>query len=270
MKTGPFKTFKNRQLVDQPGAILVVSGDRTTYPDFAHNVATVKSPPGTRLLWEQAGGGDLADARNRLVKKALDGGAEWVWCIDDDHVFTAEVLLRLLRHNQDVVVPLVSQRHYPHGLVMWENFPIPAGATDAELLALAYGDTRRLNPMGRRRGLVEIGHGGTGGMLIAARVLRALPPRWFQWQTWDGGSGGEDTWFCLTARRAGFRIWCDLETPIGHLTTAAVWPDVVCDENDKVERVDICIDTEIKTMAALIDHGLRDIVRRYESETQPG
>ena len=35
----------------------------------------------------------------------------------------------------------------------------------------------------------------------------------------------EDTWFFLKARRLGFTAYMDLDTPIGHLTTANVWPE---------------------------------------------
>jgi hypothetical protein len=35
----------------------------------------------------------------------------------------------------------------------------------------------------------------------------------------------EDTWFFLKARRLGFTAYMDLDTPIGDLTTANVWPE---------------------------------------------
>lgn len=222
----PYGAFRNPTLFEQPGAILVVSGDRTTYPEFAANVATLQTTPGSRLYWQRAGGGALAEARNVLVQQALESGAAWCWFIDDDHVFPSGVLGPLLQHNRDVVVPLVMTRKPPIRPVMWQQFPVASSATDEELMQLWRWHREPPAMKEGQRGLIEIGHGGTGGMLIAARVFRALSQPWFEWRRFDGQTCGEDTWFCLKARRAGFRIWCDLDTPIGHLTTCAVWPDM--------------------------------------------
>jgi hypothetical protein len=72
-------------------------------------------------------------------------------------------------------------------------------------------------------GAIEIGIGGTGGMLISSEVLRSLGDPWFEFGKYEDG-GGEDTWFCLKARARGFKIYCDVDTAIGHLTTCAIWP----------------------------------------------
>jgi hypothetical protein len=229
-----FRSFKNgadtsshrRPMLSKAGTILVVSGDRTVYPDFAATLTTVQTPAGSGLLWQKAGGGALATARNDLAVQALEAGAAWVWFIDDDHVFKPDIVGRLLRHDRDIVVPFVMTRRPPFRPVMWPMFEVGAAASDDDLMQ-AWRDVGNDPPkIPDGGGLVEIGHGGTGGMLISARVLRALPQPWFEWRQFNGQSCGEDTWFCLKARRAGFRIWCDLDTPMGHLTTAAVWPEI--------------------------------------------
>ena len=58
--------------MQRPGAICVVSGDRTTYPQFTACVATLVPTQGTKLIWQTAGGGALAVVRNSVVKGALD------------------------------------------------------------------------------------------------------------------------------------------------------------------------------------------------------
>jgi hypothetical protein len=82
-----------------------------------------------------------------------------------------------------------------------------------------------------------MGSAGTGGMLIAAHVLRALPDPWFEFEKFGDAKGGEDAWFTLCAKRAGFRVWCDLDTHIGHLTTAALWPSPDWALEPKIELV---------------------------------
>jgi hypothetical protein len=218
-----FRARGRRPLLEQPGAICVVSGDRTTYPQFAANVATVQSTRGSFLFWHLAGGGELAHARNNLVQKALTAGARWVWFIDDDHVFALDVLGRLLRHDVDIVVPAVLMRKPPHAWVAWDVFDIPPEASDAALVE-AIATAAPLTAAPRTGGLVELGFCGAAGALIRAEVFESLAAPWFEFGRLGGTLPGEDTWFCTCARRAGFQIWCDTDTAIGHLTTTAIWP----------------------------------------------
>ena len=208
-----------------PGAICVVSSDRLTYQQFAVSVAVVEAPAGSVLLWYTTGGGGVARGRNFLVQKAMDAGAHWVWFIDDDHIFAPDTLKRLLKHDVEMCVPAVLERRPPHKLVAFEHYPVPPDATDRNLIELLDKHRRIPKLPFPERGLIEIGAGGTGGMLIDMAVLRDMRKPWFEFGKFGGDSAGEDEWFCLKARRMGVQIWMDLDTKIGHLTTAAVWPD---------------------------------------------
>jgi hypothetical protein len=213
-------------LIDRPGIIAVCSGDRTTYPQFASVLATIQRPQGTLLHWQLAGGGALARARNAHAQTALEYNAGWIWFIDDDHVFSSDVLMRLLAHDKDLTVPIVLMRTEPFRWVAWEHFPVPRDASDADLAQLFRAHPcppYRLLPW-QRGGLIELGAAGTAGLLISAEVLRALKAPWFQFGKFGGDSGGEDVWFHLCARRAGFKIFCDVDTPLGHLAPMAIWP----------------------------------------------
>ena len=57
--------------------------------------------------------------------------------------------------------------------------------------------------------------------MISSEVLRAMPAPWFEWGRFRAASAGEDTWFCLKARRLGFRVELDPQTSMGHLNTCA-------------------------------------------------
>jgi GT2 family glycosyltransferase len=211
-------------LIDRPGVIAVCSGDRTTYPQFSADVATLQSPRGSLLHWRISGGGDLARARNDHVEKALEYDAGWIWFIDDDHVFATDILLRLLRHDKDLCVPAVMTRKEPHRWIACAPFPVKSDASDAELAALTNVSVPYPQLRPHQQGLVEIGLGGTGGVLISRELLDAMPAPWFEWGRFGADGAGEDTWFFLKARRLGYRIWCDLSAELGHLTTAVVWP----------------------------------------------
>lgn len=210
-------------LIYRPGVIAVVSSDRVTYQMFSASLMFVAAPAGTHNLWFTAGGGGVAVARNWLVRQALDLEAGWVWFIDDDHTFASTTLERLLRHDVDIVVPTVTSRLPPFQWIAWQTTPLGSSATDEDLVDVCRtAATPQLAP--GQRGLIELGMAGTGGMLISAEVLQGMQDPLFEFGRLGADSAGEDTFFCLKARRAGYRIWCDLDTPMGHLTTAALWP----------------------------------------------
>ena len=69
-----------------------------------------------------------------------------------------------------------------------------------------------------------MGECGASGALIRAEVFKRVEWPWFEFGKFGVAFGGEDTWLILRARRAGFSVMVDLETPVGHLTHAAIWP----------------------------------------------
>jgi hypothetical protein len=226
----PFESRPRLPLISRPGAIGVVSGNRGTYWEFSRCLLELLAKMETpcRLIWKAAAGGALAMVRNQVVDEALKAKAEWLWFIDDDHTFEANTLARLLRHDVDIVVPLVSRRDGMR-LLFPPPRPLVPTMTDEDLVQqLAKEEEEEFITQAckaeRRQGLIEMRTCGTAGMLVRAEVFRAIPTPWFEFGKLPGPSGCEDTWFTLLARRAGFRIWCDTETRIGHLTTCAVWP----------------------------------------------
>jgi hypothetical protein len=173
-----------------------------------------------------ASGGQLVRARNELCRIALDDAdIGWLWFIDDDHVFDSAVVQRLLAHDKDIIVPLTLQRMPPHNILAWPHFDVPPTATDDELVTLTRANLHRpFEVAPGTRGPVELSMAATAGMLIRREVLERLPAPWFESNRFEADGPGSDTWFCLKARRAGFRVWCDVDTPMGHLTTCAVRP----------------------------------------------
>jgi hypothetical protein len=66
-------------LVNRPGVVAVVSSNRGVYAEFALSVALTRTPKGTHVRWQTAGGGGVAAARNRLCEEALKLDAGWIW-----------------------------------------------------------------------------------------------------------------------------------------------------------------------------------------------
>lgn len=144
-------------------------------------------------------GNDIADQRNKAV---LQAEGDWLWFIDTDMIFAPETLERLLAHEVDLVQVLCMMRHPPHVPLLYENSEFE----------------RSLAPSGSPR-LVEVKSLGAGGTLYRKTLFETIPAPWF-----EGIIGMEDTNFAQKARKAGFKLYVDLATPVGHLTPMIVWP----------------------------------------------
>jgi hypothetical protein len=200
------------QVVREPesgGTIGVISSELARYSDFCASLAILLKPADARLIWTK--NTDVVGNCNTIFRNAI---GEWVWLLGDDHVFNPDILLRLLQHDVDIVVPLVLMRTPPykpvvmarecdeldeHGHVQYEvAFDLPAA------------------------GLHEVLAAGSAGMLIRRHVIEEMADPWFET---DGRGLNEDLTFCRKAREAGFRIWCDVDVPMGHIAPHTVWPD---------------------------------------------
>jgi hypothetical protein len=166
-------------------------------------------------------GVDVAKMRNEVLKE-MEG--DWCWFIDDDHTFSGDLLQKLLARDVDVVQPVVLKRYSPFGPVhMGPKLP------DNEAhwqFALTQGD-----PIG----LKEVHIVGAAGCLIRKHVIDKVGFPWFEIGRLEPDGLGEDIIFCRKAKALGFRIWCDLENPLGHLNVGAVTPKRKPDGNWYIE-----------------------------------
>lgn len=182
------------------GMIGVISQEMSRFADFSIALIHLQKPAGARLAW--AKGVDVAGNCNKLVR----AGGDWLWLLGDDHVFDPDILLRLLAHDVDIVVPLCLQRRAPFD-------PVVYGEAD-EFGRMPVADLPAT-------GLVEVFAAGSAGMLIRRRVFDAIPAPVFE----AFGEANEDINFCRKAREAGFAIWCDVDARLGHIGLVRVWPE---------------------------------------------
>lgn len=192
------------------GLVGVLANDSARFSLFTACIDRLQMPPG----WEKQFliGGDWCGARNTLVKTLLDSEHEWLWYMDDDHAFAPDLLLKLLRHDLPLVVPVCLTRSAPFAPVTYtERIQDPVSPRYLPVYL----------PEQEADGLVELVAGGSAGMLIHRTVFEALEEPWFEY-----GIASEDLMFCDRAVEAGFTLYCDLSARLGHLTTAAVWPAV--------------------------------------------
>jgi len=153
----------------------------------------------------------ISENRNAITKHALDAGADWVLYLDDDHILSGDVLLRLLATGKDVVSAHYVRRQPPFGTCAM-GVELPSGAFMWKTLEPA------------ETGLVSVAAAGAGCLLVRRAALEALdPPYWTLGQI-HPSSWGDDLDFCRRLRRKGFEVFVDLDNPIGHMMTGTVWP----------------------------------------------
>jgi hypothetical protein len=141
----------------------------------------------------------LACSRNDLAAEATRSGATHMLCIDSDMRFPKESLVRLLKHDKDIVGINYSTRKVPPGFVAFKH----KGATNEEHVKLETTPTST--------GLEAVDAIGFGMVLIRTDVFRRLDYPAFETR-YDHEAAmwiGEDVDFCLKAKAAGMDIWVD-------------------------------------------------------------
>lgn len=138
--------------------------------------------------------------RNNLFEAARVRG-EAILMIDSDMTF---ILKDIERMEEDLktydIVTGVAVMGLPH----W-----PAAVFDENLKTIPIlGDD-----------LFEVGACGAAFLGISKRVLDKLTEPFNEIDYSHGKKHGEDISFCLTARKAGFKIHCDPRIRVGHIKT---------------------------------------------------
>lgn len=192
------------------GVVGIIATDLARYTLFTSALLNLRGPVNTEIRWSV--GTDLANGRNRLVEQALDGGAEWVFFLDDDASFDGEILMRLLAHEQPLVASLYLSRAAPYHPVAYGRKSVDAAGDDVWHPISMVGAPAT--------GLVPIVAAGSSGMLVRSEVFRAVGWPWFE----KTNRGSEDITFCERATAAGFDLHVDLGAAMGHLGTLAIWP----------------------------------------------
>ena len=145
----------------------------------------------------------IYDARNILAQKAKIGGYDRILWLDSDMVFGPDLLEKLsadLDTGLDMVCAVYFTRKNPVKPCAYEALEVIDGQPTSKSVSEIPD------------GLFEIEGCGFGAVLMNTSIFGKLDELPFSpiygW--------GEDLTFCLRAKEAGFRIWCDGRVKIGH------------------------------------------------------
>lgn len=164
-------------------------------------------------------------ARNAIVEAALQIGCDYIWMLDDDHVFdwrktqcagpSYEIPLCLVQHlDNNPEIGIVGALYWQRGaqclpVVMKEG-------KDGGLYWLRDDELCS--------GLQEVAVTGGGCMMIRASIFDRIKSPWFE-PEFDMGT---DVQICTKARIANYKVCCDTSLTIGHVTNE---PLVITKEN---------------------------------------
>ena len=198
---------------------------------FALVAHTVKAEPSITLspLWTH--GLPHVIARNELIKTALETGARYALCLDSDHIFPADSLLRLLSHGLPLVGvnyasrrrPGRNQPHVPMAARIKDGKPEPVWTTPGDAAA---GKVEPVDRMGFGMVLIDL---EAMDAALKAHAASTGEPYWplfgFIADSDPLRPVGEDYAFFAKLARAGITAQVDhgLSWQIGHLSERAVF-----------------------------------------------
>lgn len=136
----------------------------------------------------------IAENRTYIVNKAKEARCSHVLFVDDDMVFPANTLDKLLSHNVEVVGVNSHSRTLPLKSTV---------LVDGEI----------------KDELFECIQVGGGILLVQMKVFGGVPEPWFEFVTYESGQikMGEDAFFCEEVYRAGWKVYCDGSIEVGHI-----------------------------------------------------
>ena len=148
-----------------------------------------------------------AYAREKIAESAQAAECDYLLFFDDDMLMMPDLFERLFKHQKDIVAALAFMRFTPYLPVIYN---VTQGYDGVEKKEYYISHTVEKYP---KNTLVECDAVGFGAVLLNMQMLKTIPQPWFM--TTSGA--GEDIHFCASAKKAGYRVFMDTTTKIGHL-----------------------------------------------------
>jgi len=144
-------------------------------------------------------------ARNLFCQKFLeDKEKTHLFFLDDDMTFDSDILMRLLEHDVDIIGALAFKRVADYQPCVYQKNP----------------EDNNYYPIIPKE-MQEVDVIGTAGFLIKRNVIESMKNPWFETPyTEDGKHFSVDFNFCMKAKEAGFKIWCDPTIEMKHIGEA--------------------------------------------------
>ena len=199
------------------GAIILKRGELPRYHQIYDSLDRLQVPKGTRIF--KGSGLEFVRNVNVCIAECMSepqySDVVWFWIMDDDHTFDSDILLKLLDHDVDCIVPLVSMRVWPFDPVLVHG-PLGQGR-HYEFKDLDINNGTKL--ILQHRDTI-----GAAGMLLKRCVFDKLSHPYFEVGKLYSDVISEDVVFADRLWKHGFAIHASLNTVMGHLTVMNLIP----------------------------------------------
>jgi hypothetical protein len=143
--------------------------------------------------------------RNKMIRKTIDDGYDYLFFVDSDLILHPETLQQLIRDDKDAVAEIFWTASEPGKPLVWTNCWM-YDQCDSE----AEDYKTWLDP-----GVYKVG--GTGACFLIKRKVLEAGADYARPYNIRKILRGEDRWFCLKAAVLGFEIYIDTHYPATHL-----------------------------------------------------
>lgn len=155
-------------------------------------------------------GYDCAKARNVISKKAIDGGYDYVMMVDSDTIVPKDAITNMLDPVADVVIGCCPRKNTKDRMTALFSAKDNLKGKGFHV-AMSYDELQ-----GDER--IELKGGGFACVLINTKVFEKMVYPYFKYVVHEDGSAlSEDLYFCVNAKKEGFRIEADPRVKCGHL-----------------------------------------------------
>lgn len=210
--------------------LIAVPTFETIYPDTYKSIWDMDKD-GHEVLFDSVRGYDVATARNRIARKAIDMNVDYVLMVDNDITLPQDALSLLLEDAREVNLGFYAHRgtdNLYNGRTClcklkdengnaYYHYPLESEYTAEEMKTMKAEGIRK----------IEIHGGGMGCALIRTEVFRKLSYPWYDWVNYGDKNRGmlsEDLYFCSLCRNSGIAIYGDVRVGCGHLMRHVQWP----------------------------------------------
>lgn len=186
--------------------LIAVPTGETIEPEVFKAIYELK-PAGHDLAFDYVRGYDVAESRNRIVEKALEGWYDYILFVDSDTIIPDNTLELMLEGTvADVCLGICPRKNTKEG----KTAIIRQGTQGYNDGSYFYNDL----PEGK----LEVKAGGFACALVSCNLLRRMQKPWFRYAIYEDGSIlSEDFFFCDQARWEHAVIMADFRVRCGHL-----------------------------------------------------
>jgi len=185
--------------------LIAIATERYIEAETLKRLWDLQIPSGYRADFQYVTGDQIDQTRNQIATQALD--YDYLFSVDSDIVLPSDALIKMLAADVDMISGLYIQRK-PEVQILEVYKQLENGA----VVNIPYAEIEN-------RGVVEIAAAGFGCVLIRCDVIRKMTEPYFVYHSAldHAHTVSEDVYFCMQARKLGFKIWADSSIKCDHI-----------------------------------------------------